>query len=454
LRQQILDRSLDQPLDLGRIYRVVNEAKPPGPKPQLAKATSEQLVESLSHPNGWWRDTAQRLFVEKNDTASVAPLKHLVDSGENPFGRLHALWTLEGIRQLDATTLKKALADAHPKVRAAAMRISETLLGNQPELVSEVLRHVDDATPDVQLQLAFTLGEVKEPRAIEAMAKIALNNVTNVYIRDAVITGLGGRELEFLERLIADKNWTTKESGRDVFFSALSQCIFFEAKPDRVNRLLDLAASPARAEEWQRMALLDGIVNSSPPGGKGKVKIKPVRLSTEPPALAMLGKSATKEIRERAEKIAKLVTWPGKPGAEPEIAVKPLTSEEQKRFEQGKELFLISCGACHQPHGMGQEGLAPPLVDSEWALGSQQRLVRIVLHGLHGPINIKGKTFQLDMPALGVFDDEQIAAVLTYVRREWGHTASPVEPDTVKKIRAETEKREEAWSEAELLKIP
>ena len=161
-----------------------------------------------------------------------------------------------------------------------------------------------------------------------------------------------------------------------------------------------------------------------------------------------------KGVPEGAKKIADLLTWPGKPGAEPEIAVKPLTPEEQKRFDQGKELYLISCGACHQPHGQGQEGLAPPLVDAEWVVGSPQRLVRIVLHGLHGPINVKGKPFQLDMPALGVFDDDQIAAILTFVRREWGHTANPVEPELVKTIRAETEKREEAWTEPELLKIP
>jgi mono/diheme cytochrome c family protein len=170
--------------------------------------------------------------------------------------------------------------------------------------------------------------------------------------------------------------------------------------------------------------------------------------------LAALEKSGVKDLQERAKKIADLLTWPGKPGAEPETAVRPLTQEEQKRFDQGKELFLISCGACHQPHGLGQEGLAPPLVDSEWVLGSPRRLVRIVLQGLHGPINVKGKAFQLDMPALGVFDDEQIAGILTYVRREWGHTADPVEPELVRTIRAETEKHEEAWTEAELLKVP
>ena len=77
-----------------------------------------------------------------------------------------------------------------------------------------------------------------------------------------------------------------------------------------------------------------------------------------------------------------------------------------------------------------------------------------MLHGLHGPVNVNGRSYQLDMPALGVFDDDQLAAILTYTRREWGHTASPVEPELVKRIRAETQKREEAWSEAELLKIP
>jgi len=454
LRQQILDRGLEKHTDLGRIYRVVSESKPPGPKPHLAKASSEDLVNCLSHPNGWWRDTAQHLLVERNDSSSVAPLKQVVISGENPLGRLHALWALDGMRQLDFITLKKAVSDPQPKIRAAAMRISEPLLKNQAGLLSELLKQVNDAAPEVQLQLALTLGEVQDPRAEEAMAKIARQNAANLYIRDAVITGLGGRELGFLEHLLDDKSPGPSKAGCETLLGALAQCVFTEAKADRVNRLLDLAAERPAGKEWQRLALLDGILNNAPPGAKGKVKIKPVRLNAEPAALAALSKCERKEVQERATRIADLLTWPGKPGAEPEVAVKPLTPEEQKRFEQGKELYLISCGACHQPHGMGQEGLAPPLVDSDWVLGPPQRLVRIVLHGLHGPINVKGKTFQLDMPALAVFDDDQIAAVLTYVRREWGHTAGPVEPGSVKTIRAETEKREEAWSEAELLKIP
>ena len=94
------------------------------------------------------------------------------------------------------------------------------------------------------------------------------------------------------------------------------------------------------------------------------------------------------------------------------------------------------------------------MVGSEWVAGSEHRLIRIVLHGLRGPIKVKGESFELDMPSLGVLDDDQIAAALTYVRREWGHNYDPVSPAAVKKVREETAAREDAWTMVDLLKIP
>jgi mono/diheme cytochrome c family protein len=148
------------------------------------------------------------------------------------------------------------------------------------------------------------------------------------------------------------------------------------------------------------------------------------------------------------------MTWPGKPGALPESPVVPLTAAQQSRFALGKTLYAGICAACHLPDGRGVAGLAPPLVDSEWVLGSEQRLTRIVLHGLSGPISVQGMAYNLDMPALGAFDDEQVAAILTYIRREWEHTAAAVEPATVQAIRAAHSTRAEAWKQDELLKIP
>ncbi len=96
------------------------------------------------------------------------------------------------------------------------------------------------------------------------------------------------------------------------------------------------------------------------------------------------------------------------------------------------------CASCHLHDGRGQDGLAPPLLDSDWILGSPQATVRIVMYGLSGAINVSGRNYIGEMPGLGALTDEQIASVLTYLRREWGHTAAPVDPELVKSIRAAT----------------
>jgi mono/diheme cytochrome c family protein len=257
--------------------------------------------------------------------------------------------------------------------------------------------------------------------------------------------------LEFLEKILADKNWNEGKSGRAEFLSGLSECIFVERKTNRVNRVFELVAkSPA----WQQAALLDGIISTTPVvKGKNAPRPKQLIFPSEPSGFIALGKNPSKEIAERLKKISELVTWPGQPGyvAPPEI--KPLTVAQEKQFAMGKDLYAVSCAACHQLTGLGMEGLAPPLADSEWVLGSPERLAKIILHGVRGKIEVKGKAWEMEMPSLGVFSDEQIASVLTYIRREWEHGASPVSAEQVKRVRDATTNRNEAWTEAELLKV-
>jgi mono/diheme cytochrome c family protein len=133
--------------------------------------------------------------------------------------------------------------------------------------------------------------------------------------------------------------------------------------------------------------------------------------------------------------------------------VKPLTAEQQARFEQGRAVYSTVCAACHQPSGQGLEGVAPPLLDSEWVLGSPQRLVRIVLQGVAGPITVNGAAYKGEMPGLSTLGDVDIAAALTYVRREWDHASEPIDEATVAKVRAETTDRAEMWTAAELLEL-
>ena len=135
-----------------------------------------------------------------------------------------------------------------------------------------------------------------------------------------------------------------------------------------------------------------------------------------------------------------------KPGA---VKVVALT-----RAQMGKKVFDTTCIACHQANGLGVPGQYPPLVGSEWALGSEARAIRIVLHGLNGPLTVKGVEFNNVMAPLGAaLKDEQIANVLSYVRASWGNAAPEVSPEAVAKVRAETASRATFWTAAELLKI-
>ncbi len=124
----------------------------------------------------------------------------------------------------------------------------------------------------------------------------------------------------------------------------------------------------------------------------------------------------------------------------------------------GKKVFNQTCAVCHQANGMGVPGQFPPLVDSEWALSrdwhGDNHMVRIVLHGLQGPVTVKGQQFNNAMAPWGkVLKDEQIAAVLTYVRNEWGNQAPPIPKEFVAKIREETKDRGDAWTQKDLQAI-
>jgi len=120
--------------------------------------------------------------------------------------------------------------------------------------------------------------------------------------------------------------------------------------------------------------------------------------------------------------------------------------DEQQLFAAGKEIYGTLCAVCHQADGRGRDKIAPPLVGSAFALGPPAVVVRIMLHGKRGPTNV--------MPALGpLITDEQIAAVLTYVRREWGQTAPAIDAAAVKAIRTSTTGRARPWTAEELEQV-
>ncbi|MCU0622659.1 MAG: cytochrome c [Gemmatimonadaceae bacterium] len=121
----------------------------------------------------------------------------------------------------------------------------------------------------------------------------------------------------------------------------------------------------------------------------------------------------------------------------------------------GGQLFASKCAACHQANGAGVAGVFPPLAGSEWVTESPTRLVQILLHGIRGPIDVKGVTYNGLMPPWRSLSDDELAALATYVRASWGNGADAVTAATVAEQRAATEGRTTPWGGgAELAAVP
>ena len=441
LREQIVKRGLDKPLALGRVWRIAPEGAVVAPAKKLSAMSPSELVAELASGNAWRRETAQRLLVEAApDAALDAALVALAKDSPAPMGRVHALWTLEGRGAVKAEAVLAGMAHADPRVRAAAIRVSEALMAS-PERDAIVARWTalaaEEAVTEVQQQLALSLGEAKSAAVDLAGAALVTRAGETAFIQDAFLSGLEGREIDLFETVMRKPADYAKTLP-----AALLRCVFSTRKPAQVEKALAIiAALPLKS---QQLTLLGSLATHPTVTAK-----RPVKLAAEPASLAKLAKSKDAAMAKALAWFKSTVVWPGKPGVVVPT-VRALTNDEQALFDSGRQTFAGLCAACHQPTGKGLEGLAPPLADSEWVNGDPERIVKVVMHGLRGPIKVKGVAYSYDMPAAGFLSDEQIAGVLTYIRREWDHEASPVPLELVKKIRAETKGRTDAWTEPEL----
>ncbi|HEV7866548.1 MAG TPA: c-type cytochrome [Chthoniobacteraceae bacterium] len=432
----IKDRKLEEPLNCGRIWRIV----PDGVKAGATKLPSDsaKLVEALANPNGWVRDTAQRLLVERADTSVVPNLVATVKTAPSSVAKFHALWTLEGLGAVEPGLLSAALVDKDPKVRATAVRLGDRTF------VPELAKLTNEPAAEVQIALGFVLSSY--PEGQEATLKLARQAGAQTLVRDAILSGLRGRELETVEALLAGPG----EMAPREMVASLAQAVLNERRSGRVKTLLKLIAAQEANSPVQR-ALLEGASGKSLSAGKTAPKAKLLYLDSEPPEIAQLLETADAKAKPLVVALNTRLAWANKHGVPPPPVIKPLTPAEQQLFDAGKTLYAGLCAACHQPNGLGMEGLAPTLVDSEWVLGKADVLSRIVLHGLSGPITVNGQPWSLEMPPLGAaLNDEQIAGILTYIRREWEHNASAVTVEEVARLRTEHKNRTRAWTGPEL----
>jgi mono/diheme cytochrome c family protein/glucose/arabinose dehydrogenase len=436
-------RKLELPVSGGRIWRIVRDDQA-APHATKIPADAAARVKLLSHPNGWVRDTAQRLIVESADAATVTPLRALLADAQAPaFARLHALWSLDGFAAARPEDVRLALKDTDAQVRAAAIRIAPA------EMLADLCALKDEKEILVLAHLAIRLSAANLPDADKALAELLAAHGDNALIREGALTGARGREVALAKAVGAlgsAGNLLQTGPVLEGFAALISQA----GKAGPIEGMLEIAAT--LGDRHLRASVLRGLDQSTrDPKQKKAVPLKTVWLNAAPASLAQLKKAVTEvNVAKNLENIAVRLAWIGKPGAPAPPKVIALTKAQQELFEKGKVTFTNLCAACHQPHGYGLDGLAPPLVDSDWVLGKPDVTARIVLNGLGGPVKVGSRTWDLTMPPMGVLSDEDIAGVLTYVRREWEHNGTPVDAKFVTGIRKQFADHPNSWTSDEL----
>jgi len=309
--------------------------------------------------------------------------------------------------------------------------------------IRSILPLADGDSPEIRLQSVLSLGGLGNAAVEEHLADLTRRHLDQPYLSDALLSGLAHREADLLARLARRQDWPTSDPAANRILSGLAGATLGAREIEEVKTVLALAATAFETGGKSRaLALLQGLVPSV--GGSKR----PLLLEAAPERWDEFSRDPT--TAKTTRDLLNTLVWPGKEGVTVVTEPPRLTESQQTLFQTGATLYAAVCAACHQVDGKGLEGLAPPLLDSEWVLGPSDRPVKIVLHGVRGPIQVLGKTHTGDMPPLGILPDEQIAAILTYVRRAWGHTASPVEIGEVTRIRAQTAHHSDAWSPEEL----
>ncbi|MDB6028327.1 MAG: putative rane-bound dehydrogenase [Verrucomicrobiales bacterium] len=250
--------------DKGRLYRISSatptsaQNKSMGRKPNFAKMSVKEICNEFNNPNAWWRVTAQRILLERQDKAAVPILKSMVKNGKTPQARVHALRMLEGLNALADAEIQLALADKDANVREQGIQVAEVRLPKSAKLLSRVIELAGDPDARVRFQCALSLGEVSDdPKTIPALAKIAQRDMGDKWARAAVLTSVGHEADKLLHLLLASN---TDQEGSAAMFVDLCKIVGVSEPRENIMTLLSEVTRSILPKDagWQ-IASVNGI---------------------------------------------------------------------------------------------------------------------------------------------------------------------------------------------------
>jgi len=296
--QQLYIQSLIAGGDYGRIWRVAFASRDSQCPLNLRDASSQQLVDALEHPNALWRETAQRLLIERDEESVVPALQNLAGGGETPQSRLHALHTLDGLESLTPEVVEAALHDAHFAVRTHALQLSERWLDQHESLLQQVISLGNDPEPRVLLQLAFTLGESRAEAAKQGLRRMAVKHGEDPWVQAAILSSASESAADLIVAILGDE----AQAGESrALLRGLSAVVGARARQAELASVLTAAAAlTTEASAPSKNQVLQGLLEGLP-------QTPAVRFTsaTGLEALGNLLTSSSAEVKDSAFQLAK-----------------------------------------------------------------------------------------------------------------------------------------------------
>jgi putative membrane-bound dehydrogenase-like protein len=245
-------------MDKGRIYRITPTDAPPAQWTKgldLGKSTTDQLVEKLADKNIWWRLNAQRLLIDRADKAAVTALEKMTQNSASAMGRLHALWTLDALRELKKEHIQTALRDPVAGIRENAIRLAEIHLSEFKD-PQALLKLQDDTDPKVRFQLLCTLGSINGVESEQARHKLLLRDVEDQWVQVAALTGPPSETASLLKFVL--NNYKDGNAAFASLVKRLTTMVGSIGEPNTIHQLIQQAAVTDPKVTWQPSAL-DGL---------------------------------------------------------------------------------------------------------------------------------------------------------------------------------------------------
>ncbi|MFM1801240.1 MAG: hypothetical protein RJA81_592, partial [Planctomycetota bacterium] len=224
----------------GRLYHLVHKNFSPRKIVNLHELSSVELVPYLNDSDSWWRETAQRLLIERQELSAVKALENLALTSESDLGRAHALWTLQALGALKPEILAPAFDHPNAGLREQAARLAEPFLNKDPALAEKLVGLSDDQDGFVLLQTAFSLGELQSDNSTDALVRLAGRDNVDSWIKAAILSSVHGRELKFIQRVAASK---AKDSAKKAWMEEIAAMIASRSQEAEVSALIEVAFS-------------------------------------------------------------------------------------------------------------------------------------------------------------------------------------------------------------------